>query len=119
MTRFSFQQERRWKKPTTFTFMENQMQIIKIFIEPLSNEIFDHHDYIIYKTDVVVSDKEVFQEYWGHWDDEELTIESIGSDGKFLVGKDTEHECLCQVSRRFENVTPRHLSVLEHYGVVA
>ena len=43
------------------------MQIIKIFIEPLSNEIFDHHDYIIYKTDVVVSDKEVFQEYWGAW----------------------------------------------------
>ena len=95
------------------------MQIIKIFIEFLLNDILYNDFYIIYKTDVVVSDKEVFQEYWGAWEDEELTIESIGSDGKFLVGKDTEQECLCQVTRRFENVTPRHLSVLEHYGVVA
>jgi hypothetical protein len=99
--------------------MEKQMQIIKLFIEPTSNAIFDHYDYTYYENDLVISDKEVLQEYWGAWDDEELTIESIGSDGKFIVGRDTEQECYCQVSRRFEKVTPPHFAILKEYGVVA
>ena len=102
--------------------MEKQMQIIKIFIEPQltysSSGIFDHYDYTYYKGPKL-SDKELLQEYWGTWDDEELSVEPIGVEGKFIVGRGTDQECVCQIARRYDNVTPPHMAILKEYGVVS
>ncbi len=100
------------------------MRIYKIFIEPQltysSSGIFDHYDYTYYQNyDALLSDKDVIKEYWGAWDDEELNVEPIGVEGKFIVGRGTDQECVCQIARRYDNVTPPHFAILKEYGVVA